>query len=74
MEQFVVKNHSFHNDFYCFFDISISIRHKNHNMVIFISHHILAFGLCISALESDGSRADILRPRANIKCDIKVAM
>lgn len=43
-------------------------------MEISISHLILALGRCISALERDGFRANIQRPRADIGWDIKIAI
>lgn len=41
-------------------------------MAIFIPHLIKTLGRCISALETDGSRADVKRHWANIACDIKL--
>lgn len=43
-------------------------------MAIFISHPISARSRCILARKPFGSRAEIQRPRANIGCDIEIAM
>lgn len=43
-------------------------------MEIFKLHPLLAKGHCISAQEPSGSSAAIWRPRANIGCNINIAM
>lgn len=43
-------------------------------MAICISHYIIARGRCISALEPDGSPADIQQACPTLGCDIINAM